>query len=77
MVTAASTELRRAFRRAALPLGCYYGVTLVLPLANGAGQSGRTFVDHAFVVAMVPLVLVVLTCAVAGGARRLVQMKGR
>ena len=30
--------LASAFRRAALPLGAYYGVTLVLPLINGAAE---------------------------------------
>jgi hypothetical protein len=42
----------------ALPLGCYYAVTLALPLANGAGQAGEVFVDHAIVVVLVPLLLI-------------------
>ena len=51
------------FRRAALPLGWYYVVTLGLPLANGAGQSGTPFVDHALVVLVVPPILIVVACA--------------
>ena len=63
--------LGRSFRRAALPLGCYYGVTLILPLANGAGQSGRVFVEHALIVATVPMLLVVLVWSLHGSVGRL------
>ena len=61
--------LAHAFRRAALPLACYYGVTLMLPLANGAGRSGFAFIEHAVVVATVPLVLIVLASAFASAVR--------
>ena len=54
------SRVRLALRRAALPLGCYYTVTLLLPLANGAGQQGGAFVSHAAVVISVPLLLVFL-----------------
>ena len=54
----------RAFRRTALPLIAYYGVTLALPLANGAARSGAAFVQHAVVVIAVPLIAIVLVCAV-------------
>src|SRR5207244_2505360 len=33
----------------ALPLACYYAVTLVLPLANGAAQAGAPFAGHALI----------------------------
>jgi exosortase K len=48
--------------RYALPLGCYYLVTLAVPLANGV-QAGRAFFAHAVAVLFVPptLILVVHT----------------
>jgi hypothetical protein len=60
----ARTKLARAFRRKAVPLASYYAVTLALPLANGAAQSGTAFVEHVLVVLVVPPLLVVLACAV-------------
>ena len=66
---AARHDLASAFRRAALPLACYYTMTLLVPLANGAGGSGTAFLEHAVVVAGVPLVLVVLATALAGCVR--------
>lgn len=62
----------RAFRRLARPLAAYYGITLVLPLANGAARSGAPFVEHALVVLVVPPALILLGCVVyaAGGAWR-------
>jgi hypothetical protein len=56
------TAVARAFRRTAVPLAAYYAVTLVLPLANGAGRSGAAFVDHALVVLVIPPALIVLAC---------------
>jgi hypothetical protein len=56
----------RAFRRTALPLAAYYAVTLAVPLANGAAQSGA-FVEHALAVFVVPLVAVIAACAIHGG----------
>ena len=53
-----------AFGRTALPLAAYYGVTLALPLANGASRSGPAFVQHAAVVLLVPPILVLLICAI-------------
>jgi hypothetical protein len=60
---ARSTRVARAFRRTALPLASYYAVTLALPLANGAAQSGG-FVEHALVVLLVPPVAILLGCAI-------------
>ena len=51
------------FRRTALPLVCYFAVTLAVPLANGASQSGA-FVGHALVVLVVPPVVIVIACAI-------------
>lgn len=56
-------------RRAALPLGWYYAVTLALPLANGAGELGAAFVEHAVVVVVVPPALIVSAYAVLQVAR--------
>ena len=58
-----------AFRRTALPLGSYYAVTLALPMANGAAQSGTDFLEHALVVLVVPPLLIALACAAHRAAR--------
>jgi hypothetical protein len=58
------TTVSSAFRRAAVPLTAYYLVTLVLPLANGAAQSGAPFLEHALIVIVVPPTLIILACAV-------------
>jgi exosortase K len=60
MIPAAPTAVAHACRRAAVPLTAYYAVTLGLPLANGAAQSGARLVDHAVVVLVVPLLMVAL-----------------
>jgi hypothetical protein len=57
------TTVAHAFRRTALPLVCYYAVTLAVPLANGAALS-RAFVEHSLVVLVVPPVVIVLACAI-------------
>ena len=57
------TRIAHAFRRTALPLASYYAVTLAVPLANGAAQSGA-FVEHALAVLAVPPVAIILACAV-------------
>jgi hypothetical protein len=62
-----------AFRRTALPLACYYGVTLGLPLMNGAAMAGAAFLEHALVVLVVPPALIVVVCAMHEVARRLVH----
>ena len=64
MSAAVRPALGHALRRAALPLGWYYAVTLALPLANGATQAGAAFVGHALIVLVVPPILIVLVCAV-------------
>ncbi len=47
--------------RFALPLAAYYAVTLVLPLANGAG-SNDAFARHAGVVLVTPPVMIGVVC---------------
>jgi hypothetical protein len=62
------TTAARAFRRTALPLAAYYAVTLGVPLANGAARSGAAFLQHALIVLVIPLALIVLACAVQTAA---------
>jgi len=66
--------LPRTFRRAALPLGAYYAVTLALPIANGATHSGGAFVTHAIVVFVLPLLMIALFCAVHRAAQVLARV---
>jgi exosortase K len=47
--------------RYALPLGCYYAVTLGVPFVNGA-QGGQAFLPHAAIVLLVPPLLIFLVC---------------
>jgi hypothetical protein len=63
------TTIPHAFRRTALPLGAYYGITLIVPVANGAAQSGSIFLEHALVVLMVPPVAIACACVVHTIAR--------
>ena len=58
------TTVGRGFRRAALPLVSYYAITLAVPIANGAAQSGAPFVTHAIPVIVVPSVAILLGCGV-------------
>ena len=74
MSRASSATVGHAFRRTALPLICYYGVTLALPVANGAARSG-IFVEHALVVLAVPPVAIVLACAGHRLARALAGLR--
>jgi len=69
MQSNARHSMAQGVRRAALPLGCYYAVTLLLPLVNGAGESGA-FLDHALMVATVPLGLVAIVAAACEGVGR-------
>ena len=55
-----------AFRRTAAPLAWYYGVTLAIPLANGAADAGVAFVEHALAVLIMPPALIVVACVVRG-----------
>lgn len=73
MTAGARPTIAGAFRRAALPLGAYYAVTLALPVANGAAQSGIAFVKHAIVVVVLPLLLI----ALADGVHRAAHVVAR
>ena len=65
------STLGRAVRRTALPLACYYAVTLALPLANGAAYAGSAFAAHAVVVLLMPPVMIGLACALHAAGRGL------
>jgi len=67
-------RIARAFRRVALPLASYYGVTLALPLANGATPSGA-FMEHALVVLVIPPIAIMLGCAVHAIAHALARLR--
>ena len=72
MISTLVTMIVHAFRRTALPLGAYYGITLIVPLANGAAQSGSIFLEHALIVLIVPPTIIVCAClvrALAGALR--------
>jgi hypothetical protein len=80
MVPAMIGVMAKGFRRASVPLCCYYAITLALPVANGAAKAGITFVEHALVVLVVPPILIVLVCTAHAigrrcmhGVRRLIQ----
>ena len=65
------TRVGRAFRRMTLPMIAYYGITLVVPLANGAAQSSEAFAKHALVVLLVPPTALVVVGATYSIARAL------
>ena len=71
------TTFGRALRRAALPLGCYYAVTLAMPFANGAASAGRGFGSHALAVLILPPVLIALACIIHVAVLRIVGRTGR
>ena len=66
MLYALVQRLDRRELKYALPLGCYYLVTLGVPLVNGA-SAGDAFLAHALIVLLVPPVLILVVIA----ARRL------
>jgi exosortase K len=51
---------RRAAVRMTTPLLWYYGMTLAVPLANGAAGNSAAFVEYALFVLVLPLVFVAL-----------------
>jgi len=59
--------------RYALPLGCYYLVTLGVPLVNGASHVNQAFLSHAMIVLLVPPVLILFVWS----SRRLVSLYPR
>jgi hypothetical protein len=70
MINDLITTIAHAFRRFLLPLAAYYAVTVAIPLANGASQTGATFWQHLLAVLVVPPAIVVLVSIVCQVARR-------
>jgi hypothetical protein len=70
VVPIVSALIARAFRRTAVPLAFYYGVTVALPIANGAVGVGAPFVEHALVVLVTPPILIALACTAIEVVRR-------
>ena len=66
MIGVVMSTFASAVRRLRLPLAVYYGITLALPLANGADWSHVEFLKHALTVAAIPLAMIALAGAVAG-----------
>ena len=52
--------LATALRGVRLPLASYYAVTVLVPLANGSGNTGSVFLEHMTFVLLAPLALVAL-----------------
>ena len=61
---------RISVRQLALPLACYYAITLAVPFLNGSAQAGDVFLRHALVVLLVPLVLIGIVSAILQIAHR-------
>jgi exosortase K len=76
---------RRDALAAWVPLASYYVVTIAVPLANGAGDMSRGFLEHLIVVALVPPTLVgavtllqyAATCARRGAIVREARRRDR
>jgi len=56
--------MTEVFRGTWLPLICYYFVTILVPLANGAGYASRSFLEHIAFVVLIPPTLVGVVAAV-------------
>jgi hypothetical protein len=52
--------INRAFRAARAPLVAYYVVTVVVPLANGSGNTSRAFLEHIAFALLAPPTFVAL-----------------
>jgi exosortase K len=58
------------FRKVSLPLAAYYFVTILVPLANGSGDTRRAFLEHMAFVLFAPPTLVVLFTLARRACRR-------
>ena len=57
--------------RVALPLGCYYMVTLALPLVHGTAHLNQAFITHALTVLTLPVVLILFVFGIPRAAHSL------
>ena len=46
MARTLKSAVAKALRRTRVPLGAYYGITIVVPLFNGSGSTERAFLEH-------------------------------
>jgi hypothetical protein len=62
-----------AFRAARVPLISYYVVTVLVPLANGSGNTGRAFLEHMAFVLLAPPTFVLMFALLAQIGRKAIQ----
>lgn len=63
--------------RVTLPLGCYYLVTLALPLVHGTAHINPAFITHALTVMTLPLVVVLFVFGIPRAAHSLNRTIGK
>ena len=63
MVISRNSQIR--VKTLLLPLAIYYAMTLAVPILNGALNQGSEFLQHAVFVIVAPLLLIILTAAIA------------
>jgi exosortase K len=68
---------RGASPHLALPLACYYIITLAVPILNGAAQAGDAFLQHGLVVLLVPPLVITLAYTLHHTARSLARTLGK
>ena len=73
MIGAWVTTFAGALRRLRLPLAAYYGITVALPLMNGADWSNVRFLTHACTVLAIPLAVIALAGAMISGLRTMLS----
>lgn len=56
--TPAGAPPQRTTQTTGVALACYYLVTVLIPLANGSGDTSRAFIEHMSFVVLAPLTLV-------------------
>jgi hypothetical protein len=66
----AAANSSRLLRQSLLPLLIYYGVSLGIPLANGGYRQGGDFWEHAALVLLIPLLLILPFAAFNRQAKR-------
>ena len=55
-----------------VPLVCYYGIAIAVPVANGAAVD-RPFIEHCLFVLAVPLLLLMVVAGVKTSLRRVLS----
>jgi exosortase K len=70
----ASDGIAETFFLSGLPLASYYLMTIAVPLANGAGNTGQAFLEHLSFVLLAPLTLVGFSVSLRHAWRRGARM---